>query len=80
MRWSEYRRKKNAFKLHLSFEMNRLIPTKFVVGSGKSAERVFLESILEAGVIYIANRGYASFEIIAKLLKTDVYFIFSGER
>ena len=76
MGWSEYRKAKNAFKLHLSFEMNRMIPTEFVVGSGKSAERVFLESILEKGVTYIADRGYASFEIIAKLLKADAYFIF----
>ncbi len=62
--------------LHLSFEMNRLIPTEFVVGSGKSSERVFLESILEKGVTYIADRGYASFEIISKLLKREAYFIF----
>ena len=76
MRWSAYRKAKNAFKLHLSFELNRLIPTEFVVGSGKSAERAFLESIPETGVTYIADRGYASFEIIAKLLKADAYFIF----
>jgi hypothetical protein len=76
MGWSEYRKAKNAFKLHLSFEMNRMIPTEFVVGSGKSAERVFLESILEKGVTYIADRGYASFKIIAKLLKAEAYFIF----
>lgn len=76
MRWSEYRKAKNAFKLHLSFEMNRLIPTEFVVGSGKSAERVFLESILEKGVTYIADRGYASFQMIAKLFKSEAYFIF----
>lgn len=76
MGWSEYRKAKNAFKLHLSFEMNRMIPTEFVVGSGKSAERIFLESILEKGVTYIADRGYASFEIIAKLLKADAYCIF----
>ena len=47
-----------------------------MVGSGKSAERVFLESIPETGVTYIADRGYAGFEIIAKLLKADAYFIF----
>ena len=71
VRWSEYRKAKNAFKLHLSFEMNRQIPTEFAVGSGKSSERVFLESILEKGVTYIADRGYASFEIIAKLFKSE---------
>ena len=76
MGWSEYRKAKNAFKLHLSFEINRLIPTEFVVGSGKSSERLFLESVLEKGVTYIADRGYASFEIIAKLLKREAYFIF----
>lgn len=57
MSWSEYRKKKNAFKMHLSFELNRLIPTEFVLGSGNSSERAFLESILEAGVTYIADRG-----------------------
>lgn len=76
MSWSEYRKAKNAFKLHLSFEMNRLIPTEFVVGSGRSSERIFLESVLEAGVTYIADRGYASFAVIAKVLKVNAYFIF----
>ena len=31
---------------------------------------------MEKGVTYIADRGYASFEIIAKLLKGEAYFIF----
>ena len=76
MRWSAYRKAKNAFKLHLSFELNRMIPTEFVLGSGKSSERAFLESVLERGVTYIADRGYASFEIIARLFKAEAYFIF----
>ena len=76
MRWSEYRKAKNAFKLHLSFELNRMMATEFVVGSGKSAERVFLAGILEKGITYIADRGYAGFEIIAKLLEREAYFIF----
>jgi Transposase DDE domain len=76
MSWSAYRKRKNAFKLHLSFELNRMIPTEFLIGSGKSSERAFLLSALEAGVTYIADRGYASFEIIAKLLDADADFIF----
>ncbi len=76
MSWSEYRKAKNAFKLHLSFELNRLIPTEFLIGSGKSSERSFLENVLEAGITYIADRGYASFEIIAKVLEEQAYFIF----
>lgn len=76
MSWSEYRKKKNAFKLHLNFELNRMIPTEFLIGSGKSNEREFLLKVLEKGVTYIADRGYASFEIIAKLLQSQAYFVF----
>lgn len=76
MSWSEYRKQKNAFKLHLNFELNRMIPTEFLLGSGKSSEREFLLRVVKAGVTYIADRGYASFEIVAKLLQADAYFIF----
>jgi len=76
MSWSEYRKAKNAFKLHLSFELNRMIATEFLIGSGKSSERAFLEKVLEAGVTYIADRGYASFEIIAKVIEAEAYFVF----
>ena len=70
MNWSEYRKAKNAFKLHLSFELNRMIPMEFVLGSGKSSERLFLESVLEKGVTYIADCGYASFESIARVVES----------
>jgi hypothetical protein len=76
MSWSAYRKQKNAFKLHLNFELNRMIPTEFLIGSGKSSERSFLLEVLEKGVTYIADRGYASFEIIAKLLESQAYFVF----
>lgn len=76
MSWTQYRKKKNAFKLHLSFELNRMIPTEFLISSGTSSERAFLESVLEAGVTYIADRGYASFQIIAKLVGSKAYFVF----
>ncbi len=76
MNWTEYRKAKNAFKLHLSFELNRMIATEFLIGSGKSSERAFLEKVLEAGVTYIADRGYASFEIINKVIKAEAYFVF----
>lgn len=53
-----------------------MIPTEFLIGSGKSSEREFLLKVLEGGVTYIADRGYASFEIIAKLLQSQAYFVF----
>lgn len=79
MSWSAYRKKKNAFKLHLNFELNRMIPTEFVIGSGRSSERDFLLQVSEAGVTYIADRGYASFAIIAKLMSGEAFFVFRGK-
>lgn len=76
MSWSAYRKKKNAFKLHLEFELNRMIPSEFLIGSGRSSEREFLLKVLEKGVTYIADRGYASFEIVAKLFESHAYFVF----
>ena len=53
-----------------------MIPTEFLIGSGRSSERDFLLKVLESGVTYIADRGYASFEIIGKLLQSQAYFVF----
>jgi Transposase DDE domain len=78
MNWTNYRKTKNAFKLHLSFELNRMIPTEFWVGTGNSSERAFLESVLESGVTYIADRGYFSFALADKVLQKQAFFVFRG--
>ena len=73
--WTNYRERKNAFKLHLSFELNRMIPTEFWVGKGNSSERKFLEEVLKTGITYIADRGYFSFGLADKVLKAEAYFV-----
>lgn len=64
---TSYRKNKNAFKLHLEFELNRMIPTEFWIGTGTSSERKFLESVVEKGITEIADRGYFSFESSGKI-------------
>lgn len=78
MTWTSYRKTKNAFKLHLSFELNRMIPTEFWVGKGNSNERKFLERVLEAGITYIADRGYFSFALADKVMQAQAFFVFRG--
>ncbi len=79
MSWTSYRKTKNAFKLHLSFELNRMIPTEFWIGTGNSSERKFLESVLEAGITYIADRGYFSYAIADKVLQAKAFFVMCGK-
>jgi hypothetical protein len=76
MNWTSYRQKANAFKVHLSFELNRMIPTEFIIQSGNSSERTALMSMLQKGVTYIADRGYFSFEIIKNITQSSAFFIF----
>ena len=79
MSWTNYRKTKNAFKLHLCFELNRMIATEFWVGKGNSSEREFLASVLEKGCTYIADRGYFSFAMAAKVLQVGAFFVFRGK-
>ena len=62
-------------KLPLSFELNRMIPTEFWVGEGNSNERKFLEKVLQAGLTYIADRGYFSFGLADKILQAQAYLV-----
>jgi hypothetical protein len=75
MLWAEYRRNHQAIRLHLCFELNRMIPAHFLVDSGKSNEKKALRQMLEAGVTYIADRGYLSFPLLAAIVTAQAFFI-----
>ena len=76
MLWAEYTSKHQALKLHLCFELNRMIPVDFWVGSGNSSERDVLRAMLTAGVTYIADRGYMSFRLCQQVCQAQAHFIF----
>lgn len=75
MLWAEYTSKHRAIRLHLCFELNRMIPAHFLVDTGKSNEKKALLQMLEAGVTYIADRGYLSFPLLAAIAAAQAFFI-----
>jgi len=75
MSWTSYRKRKNAFKLHLSFDLNRMIPVEFWIGKGNSSERSFMESVIESAITYIADRGYGSFALVDKVIRAKAFFV-----
>jgi transposase len=75
MKWACYKSSKNALKLHLSFDLNRMIPVQFICTDANGNERKVLAALLEAGVTYIANRGYASFALFEQIAKQQAFFI-----
>jgi hypothetical protein len=50
MSWAVYKKGKNALRLHLAWDLNRMIPLEFALGTGTSSERAFLRSIVQAGL------------------------------
>jgi hypothetical protein len=79
MLWAEYSSQRQAVRLHLIFELNRMLPVHFRIGSGKSNEKDALREMLEAGVTYIADRGYYSFVLLADIVRADAFFVFRAK-
>ena len=75
MLWAEYQSKNNAVRLHLVFELNRMIAVQFIIDKGNSNEKTALSKMIEAGVTYIADRGYAKFSLLAEIA-INAYFVF----
>ena len=75
MTWAEYKSKSQAIKLHLCFELNRMIAVQFLVDAGNSSEREALRQMLHAGVTYIADRGYVCFQLLADIVAAGAHFV-----
>lgn len=75
MVWAEYKKSKNAIKLHLEFGLNQMIPLTFLGDKANLSERNFLLSILTVGVTYVCDRGYFSFAVAAAIGNAKAFFI-----
>jgi hypothetical protein len=75
MTWACYKSTNNAIKMHLAFELNRMIPVQFFSTDANSNEKKALIAMLEAGVTCIADRGYVSFAIFQQIVSLQAFFI-----
>jgi len=58
MSWADYRKGSKKAKIHLSFNLNKAIPSKIFLTNGKAAERPFVEKMLSPGQTGVGDRGY----------------------
>ncbi len=75
MYWAHYQSGSNAVRLHLAFELNRMVAVSILVDSGNSSERSALRQMLESGVTYLLDRGYVSFPLLAEIAAAGAYFV-----
>ena len=76
MSWAKYKKSANALKLHLALSLNRMIPVQIICSDANTSERKMLARFLEAGVTYIADRGYLSFKMVSQVIAEQAFFIF----
>lgn len=75
MAWALWTSQHNAVKLHLHFDVLKGVPEQLAVTPAACSEPGQLQLMLQAGRLYVLDRGYASFELFAAILKGRSSFV-----
>jgi IS4 transposase len=74
--WAHFRRSKAAVKMHTLLDLRGNIPTEVIVTHGKTSDVVVLDDLpIEAGAIYIMDRGYVDFRRLYRFETHKAFFI-----
>jgi len=79
--WARYRRHDAAVKLHTQLDLRGSIPTIVQITEGKVADVTVLDQLpLEAGAIYIMDRGYVDFARLHRFVDEAAFFVTRTKR
>ncbi len=74
--WAKFRKGKGAVKMHTLLDLRGNIPTVIKITHGKVHEVTMLdELIMEAGAIYIMDRGYLDFTRLYRMQQSSAFFV-----
>jgi transposase len=74
--WALFRKKKGAVKLHTLVDLRGNIPTIVIITHGKVHDVNILDDlVIEAGAIYVMDRGYLDFERLYTIHQSSAFFI-----
>lgn len=74
--WAKFRKRKGAVKLHTLLDLRGNIPVAVVITHGKVHEVNILDELpLEAGAIYIMDRGYLDFVRLYRIHQSQAFFV-----
>ena len=79
--WAKFRKRKGAIKLHTLLDLHGNIPALVIVTHGKVHDVNIIDYILlEAGAIYIMDRGYMDFSRLYTIHQSSAFFIIRAKR
>jgi hypothetical protein len=74
--WAEFRKRKGAVKLHTLLDLRGNIPSVIIITTGKVHDVNILDDlIIEAGAIYIMDRGYLDFARLYRMHQDLAFFV-----
>jgi len=74
--WAHYRRRDAAIKLHTLVDLRGVIPTVVQITEGTCADVTALDTlVLEAGAIYLMDRGYVDFARLYRFVEEAAFFV-----
>jgi len=74
--WAQFRKRKAAVKLHTLLDLRGSIPSVVIVTSGKVHDVRILDQLpIEAGAIYIVDRGYIDFGRLHSIHHAAAFFV-----
>jgi IS4 transposase len=79
--WALFRKRKAAVKLHTLIDLRGNIPTVVFITHGKVHDVNILDDlIIEAGAMYVMDRGYLAFERLYKIHQSLAFFVTRAKR
>ena len=75
MFWAIWKKEQNAIKAHVQFDLEKYVPIQITVTDGNGSEKRVLEDSLEAGRIYVIDRGYAKFALLQQIAEAKSFFV-----
>src|SRR4030066_618755 len=74
--WAKFRKRKGAVKMHTLLDLHGNIPSVVIVTPGNVHDVNILDDlIIEAGAIYIMDRGYLDFVRLYRIHQTPSFFV-----
>jgi len=75
MTWALWKTNQQAVKAHTQFDIQKHVPVKITVTDGNGNEKDVLADHLEAGRIYVKDRGYAGLALFQQILDANSSFV-----
>ena len=75
MTWAVVGSNKPTVLLHLAFGLNQMIPVSLLMTESNSSERSALRKMIQAGVTYVADRGYFASYLLHDIANASAFFV-----